>query len=84
MSLLVDPVLLCLQLLMNIPFMAIYFASYEGAKQALINHSRGEETLLIQVRCDAIPGCRLLYDPQMSLQTPCVYAVRPLALDLPT
>lgn len=38
----------CVQLLMNIPFMAIYFASYEGAKQALIDYAGGEETLLIQ------------------------------------
>ena len=36
------------QLLMNIPFMAIYFASYEGAKQALLDYAGGEETLLIQ------------------------------------
>ena len=37
------------QLLMNIPFTALYFASYETAKQALIRHSSGEESLLIQV-----------------------------------
>ena len=37
------------QLLMNIPFTALYFASYESAKQALISHASGEESLLIQV-----------------------------------
>ncbi|CAL8466353.1 g5889 [Coccomyxa elongata] len=43
-------------LLMNIPFMAIYFASYEGAKQALIDYAGGEETLLIQGVAGGVAG----------------------------
>ena len=39
---------MCMQLLMNIPFTALYFAIYETAKRALIRYARGEETLLIQ------------------------------------
>lgn len=41
---------------MNIPFMAIYFASYEGSKQALIDYSQGEETLLIQGVAGGLAG----------------------------
>ena len=41
-----------MQLLMNIPFMGLYFASYEMAKKGLMRHfarADNEETLLIQV-----------------------------------
>lgn len=48
--------MLSVQLLMNIPFMAIYFASYEGAKQALIDYAGGEETLLIQGVAGGVAG----------------------------
>ena len=38
----------CLQLVMNIPFTALYFASYETAKRATMRHANCEESLLIQ------------------------------------
>ena len=38
----------CLQLVMNIPFTALYFASYETAKRATMKHANCEESLLIQ------------------------------------
>lgn len=41
---------------MNIPFMAIYFASYEGSKQSLIDYAHGEETLLIQGVAGGLAG----------------------------
>lgn len=37
-----------LQLVMNIPFTALYFASYESAKRAMMKHANCEESLLIQ------------------------------------
>ena len=37
-----------LQLIMNIPFTALYFASYESAKRATMKHANCEESLLIQ------------------------------------
>ncbi len=37
-----------LQLIMNIPFTALYFASYETAKRATMKHANCEESLLIQ------------------------------------
>ena len=33
---------------MNIPFTALYFASYETAKRATMKHANCEESLLIQ------------------------------------
>ena len=37
-----------LQLIMNIPFTGLYFASYETAKRATMKHANCEESLLIQ------------------------------------
>ena len=36
------------QLVMNIPFTALYFASYETAKRGIMKHANSEESLLIQ------------------------------------
>ena len=33
---------------MNIPFTALYFASYETAKRGIMKHANSEESLLIQ------------------------------------
>ena len=37
-----------MQLVMNIPFTALYFASYETAKRGIMKHANSEESLLIQ------------------------------------
>lgn len=42
---------------MNIPFTALYFASYETAKRATMKHANCEESLLIQ----GVAGTNLCY-----------------------
>ena len=49
-----------MQLVMNIPFTALYFASYETAKRGIMKHANSEESLLIQgVAGDALRSPKL-------------------------
>ena len=45
------------QIVMNIPFTAIYFATYESAKKALgAREAQQEETLLVQLLAGGLAG----------------------------
>ena len=51
--------LMCVQLVMNVPFTAVYFATYESTKQIIGHREEEEEGLLVQVCLDlaAAPLC---------------------------
>ena len=52
-----EPLLARGQIVMNIPFTAIYFATYESAKKALgAREAQQEETLLVQLLAGGLAG----------------------------
>ena len=51
---------------MNIPFTALYFASYETAKRGIMKHANSEESLLIQ----GVAG-ELLRSSMMAVMSSC-------------